>query len=297
MPAWKRALVVAVCIGSALCAGHTRLDSQQHYASTQTFEDVYYLPPTEWLQVFSLDYREALAGLVWLRTLIYFGDQLVRRGDSAYLFTYANAMVGLDPYFARAYRWVAIANAYKPGTYDVHAIEKSIDFLERAARLMPDDGEIAWDLASFYLFELKPYLKDPTKIAEAQRKGAEHMQVAAMRGAGPPWLAISAANELEKLGQREQQIAFLQEAYGQVGSDSVRAQIAAQLGTLRSQSFAEAFSLAQQRAEAERARDFPYLDFDLFLQVGSRPAFDHIPLLRSGFDPVVVQSTLDDPEF
>ena len=290
---WKRALVVVVCIGAALCAGHTRLNSQRHFASTQRYEDIYYLPPPDWLVVFSLGYREALSGLIWLRTLVYFGDELVHRGSAQYTLTYADAILELDPYFARAYRWIAISNAYRPGEVDTKSVRSGIRYLERAARLMPDDGQIAWDLASFYLFELKPYLKDPKEIEEAQRKGAEHMRTAAMLGAGPPWLALNAAAEMEKMGQREQQIAFLQEAYGQVSTDEVREQIQRQLAVLQNQSFAEAFAREQDQAEASRKRDFPYLDFDLFLQVGQKPAFDHLPLLKHGFDPTAAQSAVE----
>jgi tetratricopeptide (TPR) repeat protein len=280
-----RALVIVALIAAALCAGHTRLDSQRHFASTQRYQDIYYLPPPEWLKVFSLGYYEAMASLVWMRTLIYFGDEMVQRHPSKYLYAYADAMLALDPYFVRAYRWVATAGSYRVGTTGKPDVLRAIDYLERAARLFPDDGEIAWDLASFYLYELKPLASSDKEREEANRKGLEHLQVAVLRGAGPPWLVMNAASQLEKMGQREQQIAFLKEAYGQVSSDEVRKQIEDQLGLLQSQSFAEAFAREQAQAEANRKRDYPFLDLDLFLLVGAKPAFDHVPLLRNNFDP------------
>lgn len=294
----SRGLIAAVFIAAALCAGHTRLHSQGHFASTQRYEDVYYLPPPAWLSVFSLGYREALAGMVWMRTLIYFGEEMVHRGNTKYLFTYADAMLALDPYFVRAYRWIATTGSYRIGSSGVPDIRRSIDYLERAARLFPDDGEIAWDLASFYLYELKPHLTDEKERAIANEKGVEHLRVAVLRGAGPAWLALNAASGLEEMGQREQQIAFLQEAYSQVSSDDVRKRIEQELSALQSASFAEAFTREQAQAEAARKRDYPYLEMDLFLQVGSKPAFDHVPLLRNGFDPsaVVSNDIADSPE-
>ena len=286
-----RGLVVVVLIAAALCAGHTRLDSQRHFASTQRYEDIYYLPPPAWLTVFSLGYREALASIVWMRTLIYFGDEMVHRGATKYLYTYADAMLSLDPYFVRAYRWIAAAGAYRLGSSGLPDIRRSIGYLERAARLFPDDGEIAWDLASFYLYELKPHLTDEKERDIANEKGIEHLRVAVLRGAGPAWLALNAASQLEQMGQREQQIAFLQEAYSQVSSDDVRKRIEQQLAELQSASFAEAFTREQAQAEAARRRDYPYLEMDLFLQVGSKPAFDHLPLLRNNFDPSAVVSS------
>lgn len=285
-----RLLVVILLIAAAVCADRTRLDSQHHFASTQRYEDVYYLPPPAWLKVFSLGYREALASYIWMRTLIYFGDEMVHHGRTKYLFTYADAMLDLDPYFVRAYRWIATTGSYRLGSSGLPDIRRSIDYLERAARLFPDDGEIAWDLASFYLYELKPHVTDEKERAEANRKGIEHLQVAVLHGAGPAWLALNAAAELEKMGQREQQIAFLQEAYGQVSSDDTRKRIEEQLAVLQSASFAEAFAREQAQAEASRKRDYPYLDMDLFLQVGTKPAFDHLPLLLNGFDPSPVVS-------
>jgi hypothetical protein len=287
----RRGLVAAVFVAAALCAGHTRLDSQRHFASTQRYEDVYYLPPPAWLSVFSLGYREALASGVWMRALIYFGEEMVQRGNTKYLYPYADAMLALDPYFVRGYRWIATTGAYRLGSTGLPDIRRSIGYLERAARLFPDDGEIAWDLASFYLYELKPLLTDEKEREVANAKGLEHLKVAVLKGAGPAWLALNAASQLEKMGQREQQIAFLQEAYGQVSSDDVRKRIAEQLAALQSASFAEAFTREQARVEAARKRDFPYLDMDLFLQIGSKPAFDHVPLLRNGFDPSAVVSS------
>jgi len=51
-----------------------------HYLSMQAYEDIYYLPPPKWLQVMSLGHRRAVADLIWLRALIYFGDEFVNRG-------------------------------------------------------------------------------------------------------------------------------------------------------------------------------------------------------------------------
>ena len=109
------------------------------------------------------------------------------------------------------------------------------------------------------------------------------MRAAVVRGAGPPWVAMSTMANLEEMGQREQQIAFLQEAYGQV-SEQMRQKIAAKLAQLQSASFAEAFTRAQQESEALPARDYPYLDPDLFMQVGAKPA-SITYALAACFDP------------
>jgi tetratricopeptide (TPR) repeat protein len=285
--------LVALGVCAALIAGHTRIDSQRHFAGTQRYEDIYYLPPPGWLQAFSLGYREATAGLIWLRTLIYFGDELAHRGNVANLSHYADAMLALDPYFKRVYRWIATCGVYRTGHVGPEHVRKSISYLERAARLFPDDGEIAWDLAAFYLYELRPLTQDPAEKESARRKGVEHLQFATLRGAGPPWLVLNAAGELEKLGQRERQIAFLQEAYGQVADENIREQIHNRIATLQSATFAEALAREYEEVETARARDFPYLELELFLQIGKKPAFDGTALLLRGFAP---DGLFDEPE-
>jgi hypothetical protein len=295
----RAALTLATVCALALAsygAERTRIDSQHHYLSTQRYEDVYYTPPPAWLHVFSLGHREALAGLLWLRMLVYFGEDLVQRGTTLHLYQYADAIVSLDPMFIRAYRWIAVAGAYRPSNRGIEDVRKGIDYLERASKLAPDDGVLAWDLGSFYLYELRPMLKDPKEREEATRKATEHIRVAILHKGAPPWVSLSSAGFLENMGQREQQIAFLQEAYALASSDYARDQIAALLGRLRSESFAEAFTREQARAEELRKRDFPYLDIELFLQVGPKPAYDHLPLLLQGFDPSAAPSHEEDPE-
>jgi hypothetical protein len=289
-----RTLIIAAALAlSAWTAGSTRLDSQHHYLSTQRYEDIYYLPPSAWLKVFSLGYREALAGLLWTRTLVYFGEEMVQRGKTQHIYTYGDSVLELDPYFIRAYRWLAATGSYRPGARGVPDVRKSIDYLERAAELAPDDGHVAWDLGAFYMYELRPLLRDPKEREDARLKALEHFQVAVLRNVAPPWLALNTAAGLEKMGRREQQIAFLQAAYTQVTDPDTRAKIELQLARLQTASFAEAFARAQAQVEAQRQRDFPYLDMDLFLQVGPKPAFDHVPLLVHGFDPSAARSALE----
>src|SRR5262245_51129266 len=123
-----------------------RTTGQERFLKTQTYEDVYYLPPPENLKLFSLGHRAALADLIWMKALVYFGDELHHRGNAANLFRYADAILALDDHFARAYRWVASAAIYRTGHVTVDDVYKAIRYLERAVRIFPDDGEIAWDL-------------------------------------------------------------------------------------------------------------------------------------------------------
>jgi len=278
-------LWIAGGLAAAIATAHvTRRHGQQHYLATQRYEDVYYLPPPDWLVLFSLGHREAVAGLVWLRALIYFGEELQQRGQVHNLYNYTDAMLALDPHFKKVYQWVSSTSLYRTGDIDADDARRAIGYLEQGVRLFPDDGELAWALGATYLYELPPLLPVEER-AEPRRRGLEHVQVATRLGAGPPWLVLSTATELGRLGQNEQQIAHLQEVYDQVSDPAVKEQIEIRLTRLRDATFAEALRKTYEELDAARAVHFPYLDRELFLLVGPRPPFDGRALLLRGFDP------------
>lgn len=262
-----------------------RLRSMAHYLGTQRYEDIYYLPPPAWLEVFSLGHREALAGLVWARALVYFGEEVRHQGEVRHVFDYAEAIVTLDPDFRAAYAWVGSAAIYRTGSVTEADVRRAISYLERGARRFPNDGQLAWNLGATYAYELPPLLADERAREEAKRIGTEHLEVAARLGAGPPWLVLANASQLRRLGQTEQAIRHLEEMYSTVRDPETRDQIEAQLGALRSQAYAEALRRTVEELEQRRRRDFPYVGPDLFLLLGPRPPVDEAALLGGGFDP------------
>lgn len=283
-PRLRTLSMFVACALLALVASETRRHGQAHYQATQRYEDVYYLPPPDWLAVFSLGEREALAGLIWLRALVYFGDELQHRGEVQHLYRYADAMLALDESFKRVYQWTASSAIYRTGDVTADDVRRAISYLDRAVRLFPDDGELAWMLGATYLYELPQHLP-PDQREEPKRQGLEHLQVAARLGAGPPWLVLATATALHKLGQREQEIAHLQEVYDQISDASVKQEIEERLTVLRNATFAEAMRRTYHELEQRRLRDYPYLPSELYQLVGPKPPFDGRALLLRGFDP------------
>jgi hypothetical protein len=258
-----------------------------HFLSTQRYEDVYYLPPSHWLGVFSLGYREALADLIWMKALIYFGDELYQQGQVKNLYNYTEAMLSLDERFLAVYRWVASCALYRTGEVTVEDARKAIGYLERGVKLFPDDGDLAWDLGATYRFELVPMLEDDEEKNEARRRGVEYLQTAALRGAGPAWLVLTNATQLVKLGHKEQAIRHLEETYSATHDAEMQKQIELKLAALRNSAYAEAFRHTIREFDESRRRDFPYLSETLYWVVGPRPPFDGIGQLRNNFDPLV----------
>ncbi len=264
-------IVVAAVIAAGLAARTLRVHATAHGTATQRYEDVYYLPPAEWLPAMSLGHEEALADLLWMRALIYFGDELEHRGRVRHVFGYADAILELDPGFRDVYRWAGTVGMYRPAGHTAEDVREAVAYLERAVRQFPDDGELAWDLGASYAYELAPLIEDEEEKERLRELGVEHMQAAARLSAGPHWLVLSNATQLERLGRTEQAIRHLEEMYAYVDDPDTRRQIEIRLEMARSQAYAEAFRRFHEEQAERHRRDFPYLDATLYLLVGPRP--------------------------
>ena len=60
-------------------------------------------------------------------------------------------------------------------------------------------------------------------------RGAEFLSIAARRGAGPAWLALTNASQFERLGQRERALDHLREMYALTSDEGVKQEIAARI--------------------------------------------------------------------
>jgi hypothetical protein len=234
----------------------------------QRYEDAYYLPPTAWLPLLGLGYQHALADLIWTRALVYFGEQVGRKGEARFIYEHADAIIALDPDMRAAYRWIAMASLYRPIAPTAEAGYKAVSYLERAVHRWPEDGQLQWDLGATLRFELAPLIKDPAEKERVIERSAEPLMNAARLGAGPAWLALSSSSLLQKLGRKEQALRHLEEMYSTVSDPDVKEQLGERIATLRSQTYAEAFREANKAFEAARSKNYPYLSPSLFLLMG-----------------------------
>lgn len=278
-------LAGAGLIGAMLLADRARDSAQAAYARTRRYEDIYYLPPPDQLISASLGHRAALADLIWMKALVYFGTELSQRGGVVHLFRYTDAMLALDPRFKRVYRWVASAAIYRTGNVTIDDVYKAIRYLERAARLFPDDPELAWDLGATYAYELVPMLPVGAPREEARQKSLAYLEMAATHGAGPAWLGLLTSRQLVSLGRTEQALRHMEDLYATATDPALKAELEQRIAALRTASYVEAMRAAAEQLETARVRDFPYVGSSLYMLLGPRPPFDGDALRRRGFDP------------
>lgn len=276
-------LTLVLLIVGVVTLRSLRVRSMERYLEGQTYEDLYYLPSASWLKALSLGYDEALADLVWMKALIYYGEEYKEKGAVRHVFHYADALLTLDPDFRRAYRWVGMAALYRPQGATLEDMKRATEYLERGVRRFPDDGELAWDLGASITYEILPYIDDPVEKESLRRKGVEHMLAAARLGAGPPWVTLSNVAELKRLGELEQAARHLEEMYLSIQDGEVREQIRRQLLRLRSESASRATRQAIEELRAAWLRDYPWLPVELYLLVSHDAPIDEISFLRNGF--------------
>lgn len=280
-----RTATLAAFLAIALLAplsDRLRGGAHARFTSAQRYEDVYYLPPTEWLRVFSLGYDEALADLIWMRALVYFGEEFQHAGALHYVFEYAEAIEALDPRFLEVYRWLGMAGLYRPQAITPEDVERSVAFMERGARIFPEDGKLAWNIGAALVFELPPLLDDDAAIRRAQARGVPYLMTALRLGAAPEWAALTNASVLAQIGRQEQAARHLEEMYLATDDPDVREQIAARIRELRERAEADAFLAAMRELDEERRRDFPYVSPSMHLLLGDRPPADVVTPIRSG---------------
>lgn len=229
-------LPVAFLAAIALAAASDGLRASAHerYRSTQRYEDVYYLPPAEWLRVLSLGWDEVAADLLWMRALVYFGEEFRHGGGLSYVFDYGDAIVALDPHFGAAYRWMGMAALYRPVEVTTDDVERAVAFMQRGEELFPNDGELAWNIGAALVFELPGMLGDDVEgIRRARERGLPYLMKAVRLGAAPEWAALTNASLLAQIGRREQAIRHLVQMHALVDDPATRAQIEERIRVLR----------------------------------------------------------------
>jgi tetratricopeptide (TPR) repeat protein len=236
----------------------------------QTYEDVDLLPTPDILTVASLGHREALADLVWMNALIYIGDEFRNAGPLRNVFRYAEAVIGLDPRFRRVYSWAATLGLYRPVAPTLEEAQTAVSFLERAESLFPNDDELQWEIGAAYSYDLPMFANDDAEKQRLRAIGRTYLMEAARRGAGPPWLALSSATELESLGEREQAARHLEEVLSIVSDEAARDRIVQRLIQLRSEAHVEALRAAEREFHNAAEREFPWLPEDFVAIVGRR---------------------------
>lgn len=256
---------------------------RDHAVASTTYEDIYYLPPADWLPVLSMGYRHALADVLLIRSLVYVGEEYHQRGGADHVFDYMDGVLALDPRFEGAYHWVATAGLYQTEGIGREEVVRTLATLERGVAELPESGLLEWDLGATYAFEAPPYAESPAERDAWLLAGADHLMRASRLGAAPPWAVLSNARLLLRVGENERAIEHLEEMYSTVDDPTLREEIALRIAEMRNDTYANAFVEEADAIEERRLRELPYVHPELYFVLGPRPPADEVSSLRDGF--------------
>ena len=269
----------AIAVAAALVALvpfmlNANLEARCSHTLLETDDSAYYLPSEQFLIPMSLGYREAAAGIVWARLLVYFGEQHEVRGHFEHLEPYLIGVTRLDPYFYRAYTWGSMASIYNGTIIDRAGVEMSIRMLEAGLEYFPDDGDLHYFLGFQFYTELAPLFDDVGADAEAEaarRRGTDEICTGALLGGGPPYLPLVCANLAARGGMADLARERLVQTYLNTEDERTRQRIVERLEQLTD---AEAAFSATRRLREHRLRwraEMPYAPGAFYVIAGPRP--------------------------
>jgi tetratricopeptide (TPR) repeat protein len=229
-PACRAAVFVVALASLVFFAGFTHLTTRSARRSFPESVEKYYLPPTSVLRAASLGYNEALADLVWVKTILYFGERMQTTRQYSHLTRYLDAVIALDPHFRKVYLWAGAVTMYNFNRITNETVKQSIRYLEKGHEMFPKDWEILFALASNYLRELRA--ESPEQAARYRRIGADYLWKAANIGKGPPYLHSLAAKVWSEQGRWEVAYTRLKKVFASTNDPRVRKSVRQRMAEL-----------------------------------------------------------------
>jgi hypothetical protein len=195
----QRVASVVVLALLFLYAGSARLDARLERAreplSSQLAAAT--VPDHTSLVLLSLGHREALADLLWLNALSYFGQHRGLSRDARWLRPHLDAITHLDPRFELVYAWAATVTMYG-GRIDAESIGASNEILELGIEAFPSSWELHFMLGVNYAFEMSS--DDPEERARQREYGSRMIARASVLPSAPAFLQATAATLLRRAG-------------------------------------------------------------------------------------------------
>jgi hypothetical protein len=131
----------------------------------------------------SMGHNEAMADLMWLNALSFFGEHFGVRKDPTWLWPHLDAVTTLDPNFALVYEWAGTVVIYG-GEITNESVMVSNEVLERGVARFPLRWELWMMLGVNYANELRP--TTPEERTEWSIRASEAFSRAASLP-GAPW--------------------------------------------------------------------------------------------------------------
>ena len=145
--------------------------------------EVLYVPHLQTIEFLTLNYKQAAADILWLRTIQYFAKHLLFDRKYQWMIYFVDQIITLDPRFKQVYLWAASCILYgQQITQETVMIANRL--YEKALTQFPDDFEAAYRLGMNYYSEMRS--DDPEERKKFQKIGLSYFERAANSTNAPP---------------------------------------------------------------------------------------------------------------
>ena len=230
------ACTVALLSAWLMVAG-SRARVAEAEADVREKSSVYTLPSPKVLERLSMGYRAALSDYLWAHVLVTQGLRMGERRPFPEIGAYLDAINHLDPQFREPYRLTDSIMSFQVKDPDrVATLVRVRGILERGLLVFPYDPELWLNYGQFLAYIAPGSFDDPKMSKEWRQDGAQAIVRAGELGGydeAMSFRTMSAATILNREGERDAAIRFLERAYTIVESEEAKEQIRVRLEALR----------------------------------------------------------------
>jgi hypothetical protein len=283
-------IAAALGIGAAVVVGRLRAPLATTYAKIRESSDVYALPRPEQTVVLSLGYRSAIADFLFAHVLVWHGLHFGEKRRLEFAADYLDTIVALDPTFRDPYYFGDTLIATQPVKPRREDYLRARQLLERGMAARPYDTELWLSAGQFIAYVAAPWLEDPKEMEEWRLEGARRLARACeLVGSNEniPYQCITAASLLNKAGEIEAGVAFMERLLAVSDDEEIRAMALKYLAVLMPQRDQERSRARADEVRAAARTDLPFVGFTKALVLG--PGFD--PAACAGGAPLRECST------
>lgn len=116
-------------------------------------DELLILPQVQTSTLMSLGHHHAMAGILWMRAVVYYGDHMLKGQEATWMIHMMDVITSLDSTFAPAYNLVGTVLSSKD--------DQDLKILDRGVHKLPNE----WRLRLFYAFRVIEKSKDYNKAA------------------------------------------------------------------------------------------------------------------------------------
>ncbi len=256
-------LIGLVLLACAVMIGLSRPRLVEWLSQAKETSDVYVLPPPTVLARASLGYRAAVADYLWAHVLVTQGLRMGAKRPFQEVGQYLDAINHLDPAYREPYRLADSLLSHQAGDSDrAQSVRRARQILERGLIQFPYDAELWLNYGQFLAYIGPGALQFDSEEWHAWRnEGAKAIVRAGELGASDEAMvfrSMSATTILNKAGEVDAAIRFLERLYTATDNEEARDDILRSLESLRAGKAASRdFELAKKFDSLWRA-DLPF---------------------------------------